>query len=220
MNKKYLELWIECGLLFVAVPLTCWLVRLPVIGVLVVFGLATYWKLRRDHVFDLKSLTRFRASRREWKLILIRWLIALPMLVGLVWFLHPEALFRMPRQQTFVWLLIMVMYPLLSVWPQEIIFRAFFLRRYEPLFGKGAILASAFAFGFAHIIFGNPVAIILTFIGGWLFGRTFQRTRALGAVIVEHAAYGCLIFTIGLGRYFLQGTSLVAQALAQGVHPR
>jgi hypothetical protein len=26
---------------------------------------------------------------------------------------------------------------------------------------------------------------------------------ALGAVIVEHAAYGCVIFTIGLGRYFL-----------------
>lgn len=216
VNLRKLELCIEFVLLFVAVPLGCWLAHLPVIAVLIVFALATYFKLRHDHVFDRGSLTRFRISRAEWKQIFLRYLIALPLLIGLVCVLGPQKLFQMPRQQTILWLLIMVMYPLISVWPQEVIYRAFFLRRYEPLFGNGtaAMVASAIAFGFAHIVFGNPVAMFLTAIGGFLFARTFQRTRALGAVIVEHAVYGCTIFTVGLGQYFLQGTTAFAQAVS------
>jgi hypothetical protein len=31
---------------------------------------------------------------------------------------------------------------------------------------------------------------------------------------VEHALYGCLLFTIGLGRYFYHGTVRFAEALA------
>jgi len=41
--------------------------------------------------------------------------------------------------------------------------------------------------------------------GGWLFGGTYRRSRSLGLVCLEHALYGDLIFTVGLGQYFFHG---------------
>jgi len=53
-----------------------------------------------------------------------------------------------------------------------------------------------------HLIFGNLVPVILTVAGGYLFARTYLATRSLFCVCVEHALYGCFIFTIGLGHLF------------------
>ena len=47
--------------------------------------------------------------------------------------------------------------------------------------------------------------MVLTLLGGWLFARTNLRTRSLLATTVEHAAYGCLLFTVGLARWFVTG---------------
>jgi uncharacterized protein len=49
----------------------------------------------------------------------------------------------------------------LSVYPQGIIYRAFFFERYRGLFPGPAMLivVSAAAFSFAHIIFRNPIAV-------------------------------------------------------------
>ena len=35
-----------------------------------------------------------------------------------------------------------------------------------------------------------------------MFATTYQRYRSLALVCLEHAIYGCLIFTLGLGWYF------------------
>ncbi|HET6984641.1 MAG TPA: hypothetical protein VFI53_21025 [Myxococcaceae bacterium] len=51
----------------------------------------------------------------------------------------------------------------------------------------------------------NGLALALTLLGGWMFSRTYLRTRSLVATAVEHAAYGCLLFTVGLGRWFVTG---------------
>ena len=93
------------------------------------------------------------------------------------------------------------------MYPQELVFRAFVLERYRPLFGsgRGIAAASAVAFGFVHVIFGNLLAVGLSLIGGWLFARRYQRTRSLLATSIEHALYGQLVFTIGLGAYFYHG---------------
>ena len=89
------------------------------------------------------------------------------------------------------------------------IYRRFLRRRYAPLFGQGAgfVAASALAFGFAHILFLNWVAIALTLAGGLLFARAYTAHNSLGLVCLEHALYGCLIFTIGLGQYFFTGAA-------------
>jgi membrane protease YdiL (CAAX protease family) len=68
------------------------------------------------------------------------------------------------------------------------------------------IAASATAFGFGHIIFHNWTAVALTLPGGLLFGKTYRRTSSLLAVSVEHALYGCAVFTIGYGKFLYEGT--------------
>ncbi|WP_234730087.1 hypothetical protein [Acidocella facilis] len=47
----------------------------------------------------------------------------------------------------------------------------------------------------------------LTLAGGWLFARSYAATRSLTFSGVEHALYGCLVFTIGLGQYFYTGAA-------------
>jgi membrane protease YdiL (CAAX protease family) len=96
---------------------------------------------------------------------------------------------------------------LLSVFPQEILFRAFLFERYGPIlhgdFAKAA--ASAIAFGFAHIVFGNWISVVLSAAGGALFAITYLKTGSLLAACLEHAIFGDFIFTIGLGQYFFHG---------------
>jgi len=98
----------------------------------------------------------------------------------------------------------MFVYPLLSVVPQEFVYRTFFFERYKPLFSNSAamILASTFCFGFVHIMFHNWIAPVFSGIGGLLFSISYARHKSLKLVSIEHAAYGCYVFTIGLGWYF------------------
>lgn len=119
----------------------------------------------------------------------------------------PERFLVFPRERPGIWLAVMALYPILSVCPQEFLYRKFFFARYAPLFpsAAGLTLASAIAFGWVHLIFRNPYAIGLTLIGGWFFADTYRRTRSLGLACLEHALYGCMVFTLGLGDYFFHG---------------
>jgi membrane protease YdiL (CAAX protease family) len=86
-------------------------------------------------------------------------------------------------------------------------YRAFFFHRYRRLFGEGGrmVLASALAFGFVHIIFGHWISVVLSTAGGLLFAATYARSRSLLLTSLEHAFFGDLIFTIGLGQFFYHG---------------
>ena len=100
------------------------------------------------------------------------------------------------------WVLLVVSYPFISALPQEIIYRAFFIDRYARLFGRATPIASALAFSFLHIIYGNAIAVVLTLAGGLLFAETYQRTRSITLVWLEHAAYGIAVFTFGYASFF------------------
>ena len=112
------------------------------------------------------------------------------------------------RQHPGFWAVVMVAYPVVSVYPQGLLYRAFFFDRYAALFpGKWAtILASAAAFAFLHIVFRNWLAVALTFAGGLLFAARYADTGSLAASSFEHALYGCWLFTVGLGQFFYHGT--------------
>lgn len=211
------RLWLELLLVFCLLPLVCWLANLPILLVLLAACALVVALIARDPTFDRRCFWSFPAGtgNRIWRRIFLVWLGALPLLAGLAWLLQPDSLFEMPLHRTKLWLLVMFAYPLLSVVPQEIIYRAFFCHRYAPLFGNGArmALASAIAFGFAHIVFGNGVAVALTLAGGWLFARTFLQTRSLPCVALQHALFGGAIFTVGLGRYFFHGTTKFMETL-------
>ncbi|HQT64592.1 MAG TPA: CPBP family intramembrane metalloprotease [Acidocella sp.] len=148
-------------------------------------------------------------ARAAMQAILKRFVRLGGLLTLAVWRLLPSFFLALPRQHPLFWLLIMALYPLLSVWPQEMIYRRFLFHRYSRLFPKPQwmIAASALAFGFAHIIFLNMVAVPLTIAGGWLFAQSYARHRSLRLACFEHALYGCLIFTIGLGQYFYTGSA-------------
>nr|WP_246495387.1 CPBP family intramembrane glutamic endopeptidase [Ameyamaea chiangmaiensis] len=159
------------------------------------------------------SLRRVRVephdARRELRAIGLRFAVLAPLIAFVTWWFWPATFLILPRQHPRFWLLIMVLYPVLSVWPQEMLYRAFLFTRYRPLLRRsGALIAaSAVAFGFAHVIFLNPVAVVMTLLGGLLFAIDYDRHRSLRLTCLEHSLYGCLIFTLGLGRFFYTGAA-------------
>ncbi|MEU7532173.1 type II CAAX endopeptidase family protein [Saccharothrix sp. NPDC042600] len=175
------------------------------IPVLLVLGAAVVWHLWRTG-FDRRSFWRPEALRGQWRPMLTLWTLTAAGCAAAVAVLTPDALLVLPREQPLLWAAVVVFYPLLSVYPQELLFRAFLFHRYEPVFGPtGTVAAGAVAFGFVHIAFGNWVAVALSAAGGAVFAARYRETRSLLVVSVEHALYGLLMFTIGLGRYFYHG---------------
>jgi uncharacterized protein len=201
-----LSRWAELFLIFLAIPALLYLRVLPAwpITILLLGALGAYLILRRDFGFDLGRLFRWNAARFVVWPILLRDFILLGILALGVWRFAPESLFAFPKRAPVLWAALMILYPLLSVYPQELLFRAYFFRRYQTLFGSGAglIAASALAFSFVHIIFGNWIALALTLVGGVLFGITYRHSGSLLLTTIEHAIFGNFLFTIGLGEYF------------------
>ncbi|OAN41779.1 type II CAAX prenyl endopeptidase Rce1 family protein [Mycolicibacterium iranicum] len=176
---------------------------------LVVLAGAAWLYLRREPTFDRDNLWRAGAVRAELPSILrLSAVVAVTMVVAVaVW--SPDRLFGFPREEPVMWLVVVILYPLLSVYPQELLFRAFLMHRYAHAFGSGTATAaaSAAAFGFAHIIFGTVMSVLLTLVAGWMFARRYHRSRSLLAASIEHALFGVLAFTIGLGHLFYHGAA-------------
>jgi membrane protease YdiL (CAAX protease family) len=163
--------------------------------------------LLRDPDFDRGRLRRVAGVGRESIRVLMVFVLLGGLLTAATAVLSPETWLNLLRSRPVLWAVIMVAYPLLSVYPQELIWRAFFFHRYRLLFpGRWAmILASSLAFGYVHVLFLSPLAVVLTVVGGVLFAWTYERTGSILASSIEHALYGCLIFTIGLGEHFYAG---------------
>ncbi|MEC9434286.1 MAG: CPBP family intramembrane glutamic endopeptidase [Pseudomonadota bacterium] len=128
---------------------------------------------------------------------------------GLVAWLRPGAMLSLPRHNPQLWLTIMLLYPLLSALPQEIIFRTLFFRRYGALFPdrRVAVAVNAGVFALAHLFLWNWVALAMTFSGGAVFAAAWLTRRGgnLPWALVLHALAGMILFTSGLGRFFYHG---------------
>jgi uncharacterized protein len=179
------------------------------IPVLLVLGAGAVYYLLRSPRFDRRDLWRAGALRGELRSVLLLWTITAAGCAAVVLLTEPGAFLYLPREEPGLWALIMIGYPLASVYPQELLFRAFVFHRYVPVFGDGLgmVAASAAAFGFVHIAFGNWVAVVLSAAGGWIFASRYRKSRSLLTVGVEHALYGLLMFTVGLGQYFYHGAT-------------
>lgn len=163
--------------------------------------------LVRDPDFDRKQLWNARGLGLGWRSVLVRFAwVALLLAAGVATFL-PDAFLGFVKRRPGLWAIVMIAYPVLSVYPQSVIYRAFLFHRYREVIPAGApmIVASALAFGFCHVIFLNGFAVAVTTVGGLLFARSYERSRSLLLCSAEHALYGCLMFTVGLGRFFYHG---------------
>lgn len=178
-------------------------IPLPKIPFLLLVFAAVTLALARDADFDRTVLRDVASLRREWPRIFATFAAGAFGLTVFTAVALPDFLFDMPREQPLAWAVLLLAYPLISVFPQEILFRTFFYHRYATLFpGVGSRIAvNAAAFGYMHIAYGNWIAVVATAIGGLLFAYTYERTRSTPAVSVEHGLYGCWMFTVGLGSF-------------------
>lgn len=206
---RLLLLALEFLLVFVALPLLIYFRRLPNLPIpyLLAAALVSFLVLRADPAFPLAKVTSWGNYRPFLSAILIRDALCLILLGLAVRFFAPQYLFALIKRSPSLWLLIFFLYPLLSVYPQEFFYRAFFFHRYQPLFGTGwgMLIASALAFGFVHIIFRNWLAVGLCVIGGLLFSIIYQSSGSLLLACLDHAVFGNFLFTIGLGQFFYHG---------------
>lgn len=201
--------WCEIFLVFLLLPLLYYfnLIAIhkfiPLLTVFLIFLIL----LLRDKAFNRK-LFGFNGFK-FWRFILTRFFIFVLASSLLVLFISPDNLFILPRKQLHLWLMIMVFYPLWSVYPQELIYRSWYFHRYRSLFKKEwlFILINALLFSFSHIIFRNWLAIVLSFLGGLMFAYTYRKSNSLMVVFIEHLIYGNFIFTIGIGQYFYASTA-------------
>lgn len=208
-KTKRLERWAELLILLLGVPLLLWLVLPPKAIIPVVWTMAVLChhlssRIEASHPrvwWNVAAVTR-----AELKRMLLRFIPCALLLYGLTRYFHPEMLFSFVLTMPVFWAVVMVLYPILSVVPQEIIFRRYIYVRFAGILTPmGLWLVSGLGFGFAHIALDNWVAPALCAIGGLMFAQTYARTRSLALVSLEHALYGDMVFTLGLGRYFYHG---------------
>jgi len=193
---------LEFFLLFIAVPIS---MALPfLIWIKLAIGLVGFVYV----IFILLKIdnTKFSISKNInwnvfWKQTLIKLIGIIIITTLFVWFTNSEDLFNVLFNKPKLWIFILFIYSFFSVYPQELIYRTFFFRRYSIIFKnqKLIIFINAIVFSLAHIFFRNTLVMILTFLGGLLFAITFIKTRSTLLVTIEHAIYGSWLFTVGMG---------------------
>jgi hypothetical protein len=181
-----------------------------------------WWQLMRDPHFDRKQLWNAGQLSGNLAAILIPFAVAALVIWLGVRRLAPDREWMLIRENPALWAVVMVAYPVLSVYPQGLLYRAFFFERYAVLFpGRWTmIVASTAAFAFLHIVFRNRLAPALTAAGGLLFAFRYAETQSLATSCLEHALYGCWLFTVGLGEYFYHGTAATVDAAVDAVTGR
>ncbi|WP_172683940.1 CPBP family intramembrane glutamic endopeptidase [Desulfosarcina cetonica] len=174
---------------------------------LVVFGVGATVYLIRHPDYTNRSFYDLEQTIVQLPRIVTLFVVSGVLLFLFVWVWYRDWLFYCPINHRQVWFSILWTYALFAVYPQEIIYRGFFFHRYRHLFTnqRQRMHASAIAFSFAHLIYYHHYSILFSLIGGYLFAHTYQRSKSLIAVSVEHALYGCFMYTIGLGRFFYSG---------------
>jgi len=206
-NKTYLVF--EFLLIFSGIPLIFYFefVKLPKIPFLVFLTTFCFVALLKDNNFDRTKLWNFDSALAFISRILIRFAIIAVILSIYTYFFFPDLFLLFPKTRPLIWVIVIIFYPFLSALPQELIYRVFLFHRYRYLFQNDnvMIIVSAVAFSFLHIMYDNFLAIILSLLGGLLFTLTYHKSKSLFLAGLEHALYGGLIFTVGLGRFFYEG---------------
>ena len=204
--------WLELGAVFVLAPALLaltprWMVTVGIVS----SGVICLVVLLRDPSFDRRQLWDASQARAGLRGVALRTVVVWTGLLVLTALWQPERLFQTPRHHPGLWLMIVTLYPVLSAYSQELMFRTLFFHRYGALFRRptSRIAASALLFGWAHVVAHNVPAIILAAIAGFLFASTYERRRSTLLVGLEHALYGDFVFTVGLGNFFYNARRLV-----------
>ncbi len=203
-QKRFLKL-IEIVFLFVGTPLLLWL-EIPkwVKGSYFLICVAyVAWLLLRKEKLHIVEKKLVHPAKTLLAFGIKFSVIALGSFLFL-YFYEPESLFNVISTKPMLWFGFSALYVVLSVIPQEIIYRYFFLKRYRTLFKNKLVLVlvNAILFSLAHIWFNSWIVLAFTFVGGILFFHTYRKTHSLWLVILEHSLYGIWLYTVGYGELF------------------
>ena len=203
------RLYGEFFLVFLVLPLLVrWqadVLRPWAIMVIIAIALSCALALWEEGKLGWKTLLHIpNGWRIHLRRMLLLFAIGAPLALGGVAWASESALFYLPRHQPLIWLTLIWTYTFFSVSAQEFVFRVFLFHRYRSLFPSRAllILASAATFSWAHALYGNSLALAISFVGGLMFSFSYMQTGSWLLVVFEHALWGNWLFTVGLGRYF------------------
>jgi membrane protease YdiL (CAAX protease family) len=207
-GKTYTILWrvLELLLLFFGIPLLIYFDKDFIHPSFIILPLLAFIfiVLLRTTDFTWKELFRWQISARLlWRHGLIV-LATFTVLLGIVFVFQREQLFNLIRSHPWIFLALCIFYPVFSAFGQEIIYRTYLYKRFRILFRKEwhFTLISGITFSFMHIVYYDPVSMILTFIGGIYFAQVYVWTRSVLFSSVLHGCMGIVVFAVGLGQYF------------------
>ncbi|MEM8793012.1 MAG: CPBP family intramembrane glutamic endopeptidase [Pseudomonadota bacterium] len=206
--RSRLQLWLEFALLYIGIPV----LMLMFLGQYSLF--TTVWLLAAASMFLLWRTPGFKVSKlwqgfkwRDLRILAAFSLLTVICTFSTVLLVVPERFLDLPINRSGLWIMIMLLYPPLSAWPQEIIFRTLFFERYGVLFAnaKALIATNAVVFGFGHLFFQNPITIIMTGAAGAFMGWAYYKSGSLWLAWLLHSVGGMIVFTSGLGIFFYHG---------------
>lgn len=193
---------VELLLLFVGIPIILALPFYMLIKILIVLVALIYclWIVLKFRLFTKQELYK-SYHHRYWKMIGLYFLLIAISTSILVWKTMPENLFFVLKKSPLFWLGLTLFYAFFSVYPQEIIYRLFFFKRYQSITSNTTLLISIniLAFPLAHLFFHSWLVLLVTLVGGILFSISYFKTKSLMVTVIEHSLYGSWLFTVGMG---------------------
>lgn len=153
--------------------------------------------------FDKTFLFTSLKKKIDWTFVIIFSVIFFFLGFFYVLLVDKNLLFIFPKTNFKLWLIVIFIYPFLSVIPQELVYRVFFFQRYFPNINRFYFPAflNLVVFAYGHLVFSNMHAIIITAIVSPIFTYAYLKKSFLTCVIL-HTLGGQIIFTLGLGKYF------------------
>mgnify|MGYP001455102972 FL=1 len=206
VNTLKKKLAIEFLIIFFLIPLVVILINLFIsnqkvfvfLPLFLVFFLSLYL-LKKTPSFSFNSLKK----KIDWKFF---FLISLVFVISGFFYtmiLDRNLLFNLPKNYFFLWVAVMIFYPIFSVIPQEIIFRVLFFERYSCLFKNQFLylILNSIIFAYIHLVFQNFHAFFITLITSPVFAHAYVN-KSFKTCFLTHTIGGQLVFTYGLGNFF------------------
>ncbi len=190
------------------VVLALWMPHRALFPVLLAMTAAGLWLLARTEGFDWRALRRGRGGI-DWPLVAGFALAVAVLSAGVVEALVPGQFLALVRARPAFFAVIVVLYPILSALPQELLFRVLYFRRYGGVLPQGAagLALNGAVFSLAHLMFWSWVVSAMTFAGGVIFAWAYERRGSFPLAVTLHAVAGWILFGMGLGAFFYLGNA-------------
>lgn len=200
------RLWAEFGMLFIAVPVAIAAI-LPASSMFPALFAATALGVVLLHLTPGFSWRELGRGRVDGLFVAGFALACFCCAMAVSWVTTGGRPFDFAAANPALMVAILILYPVLSALPQELVFRPLFFRRYGPILPEGAagLILNAAVFSFAHLMYWSWIVAAMTFAGGLAFAWAYRVRGSFPLAVVLHAVAGQIVFVLGLGMFFYSG---------------